>query len=200
MVSFCHQCHQASILLKIKDNKCKACRKKDAIHPLQEKLLLVWFKVVGGRQVPQFHQPKVIADLTLAELMCIQMASPFVPQQYINKGTFGLKGHVCCFPQDITEIYTVLPRLPSQIKIVKLVRCVISTVGGGVSDKTFSVNRQQVLDALYWLKEHNALYRDVTVKEENLDWMGENQTASLGHEFASNTSKDDNEIFDVRLL
>ena len=34
MVSFCHQCHQASILLKIRDNKCKACRKKDAIHPL----------------------------------------------------------------------------------------------------------------------------------------------------------------------
>ena len=41
------------------------------------------------------------------------------------------------FPQDIGEVATVLPRLPSNIKMIKLVRQVTSTVGGPKTNKTF---------------------------------------------------------------
>ena len=111
--------------------------------------------------------------MRLAENMLLQLVSPFVPQQYINNGTFGIKGHVCCFPQDIGEVATVLPRLPSNIKMIKLVRQVTTAVGGPKTDKTFNVRRYETLRALLWLKRHNVLYQDVQVGFNHLEWIGD---------------------------
>jgi hypothetical protein len=120
--------------------------------------------------------------LRLAEKMLLQLVSPFVPQQYINHGTFGLKGHVCCFPQAVSEVFTVLPRLPKNVKIIKLVRRVTSTVGGPTTERSFQVRRDVVMRALMWLKAHNRLYRDVLVAPERLAWMNGQDEADISNE------------------
>jgi hypothetical protein len=40
-----------------------------------------------------------------------------------------------------------------------------------VYPKSLRVNKQNVLEALLWLKEHNAHYANITINELNLDWM-----------------------------
>ena len=117
--------------------------------------------------------------MRLAKKMLLQLVSPFIPQQYINNGTFGIRGHVCCFPQDIGEVASVLPRLPSNIKMVKLVRQVTTAIGGCKTDRTFSVRRYETLRALLWLKQHNVLYKDVAINSSQLDWMGAMDEADI---------------------
>jgi len=34
---------------------------------------------------------------------------------------------------------------------------------------------------MLWLKEHNSLYADITIKESNLDWMVGSQSQCLQH-------------------
>ena len=140
---------------------------KSKINPIYNNQLPVWY----DNGVPQFHIPVQLSCLRLAEKMLLQLVSPFVPQQYINNGTFGLKGHVCCFPQDIGEVAKVLPRLPSDVKMIKLVRQVTTAVGGPRTNKSFSVRRKETLEALLWLKDHNVLYKDVTIDCSQLNWM-----------------------------
>jgi hypothetical protein len=44
-----------------------------------------------------------------------------------------------------------------------------------VYERFFKVRRQKVLAALYWLVEHNLLYKEygVTIDPRNLEWMGD---------------------------
>jgi len=175
--SMCSACKQVSLKLKVDENQlCSVCAKKGASYALDNRLLPVWY----DRGVPQYRRPEELLCLTLAERMCIQQVSCFIPMQYISKGTFGLKGHVCCFPQEIGQICTVLPRLPSQVEMVKMVRKVTTTVGGPTTDKTFTVRRKQVLAALRWLKKHNEVYRDITIAEDNLDWLEGKESGDIG--------------------
>jgi hypothetical protein len=48
-----------------------------------------------------------------------------------------------------------------------------------VYPKSLQVNRKNVLDALLWLKKHNPFYADVSIKEENLDWMQGEEEVSI---------------------
>jgi hypothetical protein len=41
------------------------------------------------------------------------------------------------------------------------------------------VNKQNVLEALLWLKKHNAHYADITINEPNLDWMNGQNEANI---------------------
>ena len=66
--------------------------------------------------------PKELSDLREGEKLLIQQVSPYIPLQHLQKGTYGCKGHVCSFPQTIHNICTVLPRLPSDITIVNIVK------------------------------------------------------------------------------
>ena len=45
----------------------------------------------------------------------------------------------------------------------------------------FNVNCYRILNALLWLKDHNSLYADITIKESNLDWMVGSQSQCLQH-------------------
>ena len=172
---YCNVCFRCSLDLKVnKDKICQICQKAK-IDPINNNILPIWY----NNDVPQTTVPEELSCLRLAEKMLLQLVSPFVPQQYINNGTFGIKGHVCCFPQDIGEVATVLPRLPSNIKMIKLVRQVTSTVGGPKTDKTFKVRRYETLRALLWLKRYNVLYRDVIIDSTHLGWMRETNEADI---------------------
>ncbi len=41
------------------------------------------------------------------------------------------------------------------------------------------VNKKNVLDALLWLKKHNPFYANVSIKEENPDWMQGEEEVSI---------------------
>ena len=73
-----------------------------------------------------------------------------VPLHHIRNGTLGIKGHVFSFVQDISEVATVLPRLPSNVKAVKMIRTYTGS-DGKPTTKTFVINRKRVLRALRWL-------------------------------------------------
>jgi hypothetical protein len=42
------------------------------------------------------------------------------------------------------------------------------------------VNRQNVINALLWLKKHNPHYLNVAINESNLDWMKDKDEANIG--------------------
>jgi hypothetical protein len=45
--------------------------------------------------------------------------------------------------------------------------------------KSLRVNRKNVLEALFWLKKHNPFYANVSVREDNLDWMQGEEKVSI---------------------
>ena len=84
--------------------------------------------------------------------------SPLAPLVHIKNGTLGLKGHVCSFLQEVNEVATRLPRLPSEIKTVKMIRSFNDTTGMD-QVRVFMVNRDRVLRALYWLVRYHRDYK-----------------------------------------
>ena len=188
----CKECLRCSLSLNVNSNNiCNYCL-KSKINPIYNNQLPVWY----DNGVPQFHIPVQLSCLRLAEKMLLQLVSPFVPQQYINNGTFGLKGHVCCFPQDIGEVAKVLPRLPSDVKMIKLVRQVTTAVGGPRTNKSFSVRRKETLEALLWLKDHNVLYKDVTIDCSQLNWMQSEDEADISPHIQEIVDKESKSVSD----
>jgi len=117
-----------------------------------------------------FTLPKELQCLTLAEKLLIQNVSPLVPVVHIKNGTIGYNGHVVSFYQDITNICNELPRLPSDVSVVKVIRSGTTNTGKNIST-SFNVNKYRVVAALCWLKKHNPLYNDIVIIEKNLSWI-----------------------------
>jgi hypothetical protein len=62
-----------------------------------------------------------------------------------------------------------------------------------VYERVFKVRRQKVIAALYWLVEHNVLYKEygVTIDPSNLDWMVDEEVCTLPLSCSIETSEDD---------
>ena len=71
-------------------------------------------------------------------------------------------GHCVAFAQEINEPAQILPRLPSQIKIIK-----VRKKGRNDTSKECVVQRSKVLDALVYLKRNTPGYRDIIICEEH---------------------------------
>jgi hypothetical protein len=69
-----------------------------------------------------YHVPRKLSNLSIAEKLLIQLVSPLIPVIHIKNGILGSRGHIVSFFQDITSIATVLPRLPNEVTIVKVIR------------------------------------------------------------------------------
>ena len=108
----------------------------------------------------------------------IQQVSAYVPVLHLKDGQIGSRGHVCSFVQDITSLCTVLPRLPSDVHFIKVVKKYLQE-GGEVASKMFTIRKTSVLEALKWLKEHNVEYAVIEINEANLDWMENNNEQEL---------------------
>jgi uncharacterized protein YbcV (DUF1398 family) len=50
---------------------------------------------------------------------------------------------------------------------------------GNLINQSFTVNRKNVLMALKFLKEHNILYQNITIQEENFSWMKDKDNCIL---------------------
>ena len=114
--------------------------------------------------------PPQLQNLRKGEKLLIAMVSAYVPLHHLKKGQLGCKGHVCCFTKDLSDVCTTLPRLPSNVQLVKVIKR-YKDDDGEINTKTFKIRKQVVLDALYWLKKYHKFYKDITIATSNLDWM-----------------------------
>ena len=153
-----------------KGNVCNKCSSfKDPDHLLKSNALPVWYNSLGE---VQFTIPDCLEQLTIAEKMLIQLASPFVPLRHIKNGIMGIAGHVCTFEQDLNEFVRTLPRKQTDSCLISVIRIVSNEIGtNDTREEMFTVRRKEVLDALLWLKKHNHLYKDIPIDESNLDWI-----------------------------
>ena len=107
----------------------------------------------------------------MCEKLLIRRCANFVPSIHLKNGVFGIKGHCVTFPQDITKMCDELPQRKETL--ITFIRNIGNKDTSAVFPKSMTVNRRKVLEALMWLKKHNIFYKNITIKEEHLDWMGD---------------------------
>lgn len=183
--SVCASCFESRIGMRTTSkesicNKCQDKSRKSAYNSVNT-MLPTWTDENG---VTQYHVPSELEGLSIAEILLIQRVSPLVPLVHIKNGTLGIKGHVCSFLQDVNEVATRLPKLPSEVKAVKMIRSYKGN--SGVDNvKVFVVNRDRVMRALFWLTRHHRDYKkayergELKIDPSNLDWMNGESESTL---------------------
>jgi hypothetical protein len=174
----CHKCRSVSLMKNYSvcrvDNEkhvCSECKQKQEATFYKKdcnRLLPVWYDDDGS---VQFELPEELKDLRLGEQLLIQRFSCFVPLVHIKNGTMGIKGHCCCFKQDLADVCNDLPR--TKVNAVKVIKAIRQEIGSSIA-KSFYIRRDKVMNALKWLKKYHKWYRedpDLVINENNLDWM-----------------------------
>ena len=133
-----------------------------------------------GKKIPHFEIPQELKRLTVAKRLLIQRCATFVPSVHLSNGTFALKGYCVSFPQDIIQMWDELPHRKEQELV--FIRYIGNKDTSVVYPKSMRVNRQNVINALLWLKKHNPHYSNVTINESNMDWMKDKDEANTGQE------------------
>lgn len=177
--SVCSNCHECSLFVTTTKRRslCPHCSGKKegncSSYSTENNMLPVWIDDDGAKR---FDVPQELSNLKIAELLLIQRIAPLVPLVHIRNGTLGIKGHVCSFMQDVNEVATKLPRLPAEVKAVRMIRTFVGTEGTEHT-KTYMVNRERVMKALHWLVRYHCDYKrayesgELVIDESNLDWM-----------------------------
>ena len=169
----CNGCRSVSISLDVKKTCknsnlrfCSVCQKygftKDGEHP---EWLPTWIDITGQKR---FDLPNELDHLREGEKLLIQQVAPYVPIHHLRQGAHGLLGHVCCFPQDIDFVCRELPR--KHVNVVRIIKN-YKMEDGSAEQIIFKIRRSKVILALKWLKKHNVEYANITINENNLDWM-----------------------------
>ena len=177
----CSRCHGVYLndhFNSLRGKVCMSCTKVSKKFSLDNSFHPVWYNDDGD---VQWTVPEVLSCLRIGEQMLIQRYSPYAPLVHIKNGTFGCKGHVCCFPQDLSEVCHKFPRLPETVNAVKMVRH-YSDSSGVENTQVYSVRREKVLAALRWLGKYHREYAtddDFEIVEENFSWMGDESEKDL---------------------
>jgi len=167
-LSHCIMCRQFRLEMQTINNVCSRCNshKKKPMFSHENKALPTWTK----NDKVMYELPQELSHLTIAEKVLIQRVSPLVPVIHIKNCILGVRGHIVSFFQDISGIAKALPRLPSEVSMVKVIRDSKTRCGNQIK-KAFTVDKRRVLSALVWLKKHNILYKDIDIDESRLSWM-----------------------------
>ncbi|CAB3249469.1 unnamed protein product [Arctia plantaginis] len=111
--------------------------------------------------------PEVIAVLSQAEQRLISRIIPFVKIIKLSGvfGQYSFRGQAVLFAQDIFEgtenLPKMLPRTTNNTGII----VVMERFENINVTRQFSISRQTVYDAFYWLVANNPLYKDVTIDQ-----------------------------------
>lgn len=171
----CKNCKSCYLVFsQQRGNECNVCYRKPSLWGLENSALPIWYK----DNEPQFHVPPELEDLKFGEKLLIQQATPYVPLVHIKNGTMGIRGHVCCFPSAIDTVCKILPRYPTELKLLKVVRSYQNN-NNESSKRIFTIRKDRVLEALYWLKRYNSVYQDIQIDESRLDWIGDDNKGHL---------------------
>lgn len=189
-LSVCHIC-QSCTLATMKKKKfpigeegalkafsvCNSCDTDDNKYSVENLVTPYWINDDGNKCT---DVPLELQSLTFAEKQLIALATSHMNLVHLKNGTLGSTGHVVALEQNITNVAVELPRLPTDINIIKVVRRGMSK-DQQVYEKMFKVNKDRVLKALYWLVKYNTLYKDynIIINENNLSWMGNKKIATL---------------------
>jgi len=193
--SHCSICRQRRLGLQTVNGICTRCNssKQKFVFGHENKALPTWIK---DNEV-MFDLPKELVHLTMAEKLLIQRVSPLVPVIHIKNGFLGVRGHIVSFFQDISSITTILPRLPSEVSIVKVIHASQTRCGNELR-KTFIVDRERLLKALMWLKKYNYLYKDIIIDKTRLSWMGNRKTRELNSIISISSDSTQEDLFKDR--
>jgi hypothetical protein len=136
--------------------------------------------VILGKQLTSllhFEIPVELKRLSMAEKFLIRRCFNYVPLVHFSNGIFALKGHCVTFPPDISAMCNKLPLCKETMVVF------IWYLGNkdtcAVYPKFLRVSRKNVLEALLWLKKHNPLYSNISIRESNLDWMQGEEEVSI---------------------
>jgi hypothetical protein len=91
--------------------------------------------------------------MSMAAKLLIQRCASVVPSIHLSNGTFALKDHCFMFPQDIDKMCNDL--LLRKETVVVFICYIGNKDTSAVYPKSLLVNKQNVLEALLWLKKHN---------------------------------------------
>ena len=122
-----------------------------------------------GKKIVRYDIPPKLQDLTISEGLLIRRFAPYIPSIHIRNDTYGLHGHCVTFPQQVEDLCDVLPQRKDTI--LPFVRQMHTTGSTTSTIKNLRVNRLKVLNALHWLKRHHTGYHNITIEDDNLDWM-----------------------------
>jgi hypothetical protein len=179
----CNICKQVSTMLQISNRAldmcnntgiCQRCSTKLRHDPNYSPPWLPTWKDSNG--ILQHHVPPELTGMRQGEKLMIQILSTYVPMVYMKGGAHGFKGHVCSFPKDMEDFVTELPR--KKVEAIRVIRTYLNSEKE-VEERTFSIRRSVVLNALRWLKRYNKHYKDIAIREDNLDWMDGKEEAQL---------------------
>lgn len=190
----CPVCRSVSLNIQIVNSvigmKCERCKyRKETIDTISSRLP-IW---IDDSNSVRYDLPLELTDLREAEKLLIAPVLLYVPLHHLERGQIGCKGHVCCFPQDISSIATTLPRLPKDVVIVKVIKR-FKDDAGDIQIKQFSVRKNKVMTALKWLKKYSVVYKDILLDESNLDWINddEQEIPTIDHHHVSERGSDSN--------
>jgi hypothetical protein len=145
---------------------------------LRNNLHPVWYEVSDsgefirdkdGNRVPHFERLVELTKLSMAEKFFIHRCPNYVPSAHLSNGTFALKGHCVTFPQDISAMCNELPLWKETI--VVFIWYIGNKDTSAVYPKSLRVNRKKCVTSLLWLKKHNPFYANISIRENNLEWM-----------------------------
>ena len=104
-------------------------------------------------------------------------------------GQYGYSGHVINLPQDVGSFANTLPRLPSQLDVIVVIK-----EGDTESHHDFVVRRSVVLCALQWFLVNNIYYRNVHIDSDALAMLPEDGNLAGLCSMTLESSDDDQEL------
>jgi hypothetical protein len=122
--------------------------------------LLVNENFADPGEIPEELQ-KVLYDITqMVEMLC-SLASPCFLIWVGKGGQYKTRGIVISCSQDVSDLYSTLPRLPEELDVLFVRK---PDARNPSSYKDFRVCKHKVLDLLHFLEKHNAYHARVTVR------------------------------------
>ncbi|KAJ7934628.1 hypothetical protein B0H13DRAFT_2227245 [Mycena leptocephala] len=141
----------------------------------------LWLRTYLGPVPPELKDLTVIEEAMIARCRskCWIIQLKEENQDLVLQSTQrGIKGHILVYPQQPPKVADILP--PSIEEITTPV-CVLFVGSSAPTPewlreyaKLLAVSARRVRCALQWLKQHNPLYRDITINEECLEQLEEN--------------------------
>jgi hypothetical protein len=135
---------------------CDSCADNQSKNTSENRVIPYWIDKYGSQNV---DAPQELRDLKFAEKQLIALASAHMSLIHLKNGTLGSRGHCVSVEQNISELFLVLPRKLGDFDVLNVIRSRRSS-DQEVYERVFKVRRQKVLAALYWLVEHNVLYKE----------------------------------------
>ena len=175
--------------MKMDEHICDKCASRSNPEAFVHDFMPTWTDDDGRIR---HDLPEELKDLTLGEMMLIQLNAILIPLTNMWKGSLGLSGHSCMFHKDIMSVVNELPR--KNVEMLNMLRDIESKDNPGeVFRQVFKIRRTKVLKALRWLKKYHIGYRDIIIVEDNLSWMKGQEEGILSDEVIVITKTTDKE-------